>query len=130
MPVFFQKYILLFALLPSVLLAQQKASISGTIKTKNGEPIEGASVSVFGKPGGTTSDANGYFSLSIPANTDITIVLSFIGFNPIKQTFNLPPGTKKQLIFEMEKSNIILPELTIEEEKIVAPICKPSIQSW
>ncbi len=117
MPVFFQKYILLFALLPSVLSAQQKANISGTIKTKSGEPIEGASVSVFGKPGGTTSDANGYFSLSIPANTDITIVLSFIGFNPIKETINLPSGTKKQLTFEMEKSNIILPELTIEEEK-------------
>jgi hypothetical protein len=117
MPFFIRKYFFLIALLPSLLIAQQKASVYGTLKTKNGEPIEGASIAIYGKPGGTTSDNKGNFSLSFSANTDVTLVISFVGFNTIKEIINLPQGTKKELVFEMEKSNYILPELTIEEEK-------------
>lgn len=54
--------------------------ITGTVTDNDNRPLQGASVSLKGSGTGTTTDANGRFSLSIPGNTGI-LVISFVGFN-------------------------------------------------
>lgn len=61
----------------------QTRTITGTVKDEAGDPIEGASVTVKGSRVGTTTDADGTFSLSVPA-TAKTIVVSSVGFAPME----------------------------------------------
>jgi TonB-dependent starch-binding outer membrane protein SusC len=58
----------------------QTKVITGTITDDKGAPVQGASVSVKGAKGGTTTDANGAFSLTVGASAK-SIVVSSVGYN-------------------------------------------------
>ena len=72
--------IALLAISVSTLLAQQTRVITGTVtSTTEGEgPIPGATVQVKGTTIGTTTDVNGKYSITVPANAT-TLVFSYIG---------------------------------------------------
>ena len=65
-----------FLLFAGALLAQK--SISGTVTDDKGNPIPNASVVVRGTATGTTTKADGTFSITVPANAT-TLVFSSIG---------------------------------------------------
>jgi TonB-linked SusC/RagA family outer membrane protein len=68
------------ALMPCMSLAQNQ-TVKGTILDEKGEPIIGATVLVSGeKTGGTVTDIDGNYELSVPANSKITV--TYIGFVP------------------------------------------------
>jgi TonB-dependent starch-binding outer membrane protein SusC len=58
----------------------QTKVITGKITDANGAPVQGASVTPKGSKGGTTTDANGAFSLTVPASAT-SVVVSSVGFN-------------------------------------------------
>src|SRR5450631_1100839 len=58
----------------------QTKVITGKITDANGAAVQGASVTVKGAKGGTTTDANGAFSLTMPA-TAKSLIVSSVGFN-------------------------------------------------
>ena len=59
-----------------------RGSVSGTITdASTGEPLIGAAIVVKGTDRGVVSDINGNYSLGIPGGS-VTVVASFIGFNP------------------------------------------------
>lgn len=59
-------------------VTQQHRTVTGTVVDANGEPVVGASVVVKGTSRGTTTDAQGNFSISVSSNTPLEI--SYIGF--------------------------------------------------
>lgn len=69
-------YSMLMLVLPMLATAQQTA-VKGTVKDKSG-PMPGVSVMVQGQQSGTTTDANGNFSLNAPATA--TLVLRLVGY--------------------------------------------------
>jgi TonB-linked SusC/RagA family outer membrane protein len=58
--------------------ASQQKEISGSVKDRNGQSLPGVTIVVKGTTTGTISDANGNFTLSIPAGAQI-LVFSFVG---------------------------------------------------
>jgi TonB-linked SusC/RagA family outer membrane protein len=58
----------------------QTKVITGTITDDHGAYVQGASVAVKGAKGGTTTDVNGAFSLTVAASAK-TLVISSVGFN-------------------------------------------------
>lgn len=70
----------------------QTATITGVIKNSKGEPLENANIAIVGETVGTQSDKNGKFKLTIPANKDVKVGISFIGYNTQTKTFNLKPN--------------------------------------
>ena len=67
---------------PSQTGTQSRQPITGTVTDDQNGPLPGATVQIKGTQTGTTTDANGKFSLTLP-NTDPTVlVVSFIGFDP------------------------------------------------
>jgi TonB-linked SusC/RagA family outer membrane protein len=62
-------------LLCTQLLAQNR-TLSGRITDVNGNPVPNASVVVKGSKTGTTTDGNGFYSISVPANAKVLIVSS------------------------------------------------------
>lgn len=69
----------LFLLLYSTDASAQTRKVSGTVKdVVSGAPISGASITVKGTTVGTSTDAEGAFSLDVPANA--LLVVSSIGY--------------------------------------------------
>ncbi len=73
------------ALCPVLLLfafvAQAQKTITGKVTDEKGSPVIGASVVVKGGTIGTTTDASGNFSLSVPSSTK-SITVSYVGYTP------------------------------------------------
>ena len=57
----------------------QTKVITGTINDDKGAAVQGATVSVKGSKGGTTTDAAGFFTLTVPT-TAKSIIVSSVGF--------------------------------------------------
>ena len=79
-------WILLFFSAP--LLAQTNV-IRGKVADDSGSGLPGVNIIIKGTSSGTTSDADGNYSLNVPANTtEGTLVYSFIGFSTQEQPIN------------------------------------------
>lgn len=63
---------------PPVSPATPMADISGKITDTEGAPLQGVSIKIKGTDKGSTTDADGNFSLSAPANA--ILVVSYVGF--------------------------------------------------
>src|SRR5689334_22266603 len=73
------KVFLLTVMLGSFLFSfAQKATIRGTVKDANGQPLPGASIQVQGKRMGTLTDNAGSYQLSLPAGK-YTLIVSYAG---------------------------------------------------
>lgn len=66
-------------LLLSLLSAAQERVINGRITDATGNGLFGVSITIKGQTTGTTTDANGQFSLTVPANTT-TLVVTSVGY--------------------------------------------------
>ncbi len=61
----------------------QTRVITGTVRDTSGTPLAGASVTVRGTQTGTTTDANGKFTLTLSSSTK-TVVVSYAGFKTME----------------------------------------------
>ena len=74
--------LLLCALLPLTLPAQN-LNVSGAVRGSDGDPVAGVSVVVKGTTVGATTDVNGSYTISAPA--DATLVFSFLGLGTVEE---------------------------------------------
>ena len=56
-------------------------TITGTVTTREGTPLVGASVVVVGQRSGETTGTNGTFSIRVPANAN-TLKITYVGYQP------------------------------------------------
>ncbi|MCK8494517.1 SusC/RagA family TonB-linked outer membrane protein [Spirosoma sp. RP8] len=61
-------------------LAQARATVTGTVRDSQNNPLPGATIQVKGTTTGTTAGADGTFRLNLPAARAATLVVSAIGF--------------------------------------------------
>lgn len=89
----------LLALLPTVVSAQQAATISGRVTTESGSPLANANVTVAGMGIGTQTDENGRYSINVPAarvnGQTVDIIARRLGYGARKVavTLSLSGGT-------------------------------------
>jgi iron complex outermembrane receptor protein len=65
----------------SLSIFAQSKTVTGTVTDKDGAGVAGASVVVKGSNLGTNTNANGAFTISVPASAK-TLVISFVGLAP------------------------------------------------
>lgn len=80
--------LLLCSILYTTLVVGQTATIRGIILDQNNIPVLGANVA-YDNNLGTVTNNNGVYILEIPANTEVVVTYSYIGFKNISQPFNL-----------------------------------------
>ncbi len=109
-------YIILFAvvLFSTSLFGQNKTEIKGTVSTSEQKKLELVNVSIKGLPGGTVTDANGDFTISVNQTPPITLIFSSIGYNIKEVVLDKIEDTKNLQIVLTEKQE------TIEEVNIKA----------
>lgn len=94
----------LIALLSCQQILAQSA-ITGTVVDEKNEPVIGATIMVPSTKGGTVSDFDGNFSLSVSAGTEI--VVSYVGYKT--QTLKLTPG----MVVTMKEESGLLDEVLV-----------------
>lgn len=70
-------YFLLLA--PFLLVAQTRTITGRVVSDSSNQPLSGVSVSVKGKPGGTTTNADGKYSINVSENNAI-LTFSYVGY--------------------------------------------------
>lgn len=98
---------ILFVLIPfSAVLAQRK--VTGTVTSAGNTPIPGATVQIKGQTTGTSSDATGHFTITVPNNSAV-LVISSIGF----QTQEVQVGEKSELTVNLAETVGNLSEVVV-----------------
>jgi len=111
------KLILLVLLfIGSNVLAQEKFTISGSITdVETGETMIGATVLVLELPGtGTTCNAYGYYSITVPTG-QYSLIVSYIGYEKIIQAVDLTEN--KKIDFKLKTDSETLDEVVVTAER-------------
>lgn len=90
--------LLCYSLLLGTLVLAQSATLEGTIKGIEGDPLIGANVLVKGSTTGTVTDENGQYTLQLDAGVN-TIIASYIGFADQEKIVDLKESITEQLDF-------------------------------
>ena len=91
-----------------VTLNAQNVNLSGKVTDSSGEPVIGASVVLVGNSSvGSITDLDGNYSLSVPANSSVTV--SFIGY----QSQTVAVGGRSVINFTLEEDNDFLEETVV-----------------
>ncbi|MFD2934709.1 SusC/RagA family TonB-linked outer membrane protein [Spirosoma flavum] len=96
-----------FMLMSSITVLAQDRRITGTV-TSNGETIPGANVVLKGTTVGTTTDANGAFTLTLRGSADV-LSISAIGYKPVQVTV----GNQTAVTVKLEEDATSLNEVVV-----------------
>ena len=115
------KKLLLFILflLPAFVFAQRPTGVLfGKITDDNGKAVEFVNVAVQNTKYGVVSDARGSYSLTLPADTLINVVFSFVGYEEIKINVQLKPDERRKHDVKMQVTSTMLTEVTVHDQSI------------
>ncbi len=115
----FQYYLLfIFIALTFKTSAQSLAVLSGTITDEKNQPIEFVNIQIEGTTLGAITNTNGLYSLDLPANQPLKIILSFIGFKTQELEIQLKPEERKEINVQLARTNTVLPDVEIKAQQI------------
>ncbi|WP_462280753.1 TonB-dependent receptor [Salinivirga cyanobacteriivorans] len=113
------KYSLFFLLLVLALSAktQSTAWVTGRVTDIDNYPIELVNIVVESTQAGTSSAFNGKYKIIVPANEDIRIIFTRVGFKREVIEVNLEPGERERIDVQLEMTSEELAEIEIAEER-------------
>ncbi len=94
----------------------QTATIFGRLTDSLKNPIESANVAVPGTQYGTSSDRDGFFSLSVPANQKIIVSVSILGYSVQSFELKLKEDEKFNLNVKLEAKANLLNGVQVEDK--------------
>ena len=81
--------------------------VSGKITNSSGEPLFGVSIRIKGASGGTQTDANGNFSLTVPDKA--VLILSYVGYD----TQEVPVNDRTEINISMKTSEKVMDQVVV-----------------
>ena len=91
----------------SQMVAQTQKKVSGKVVDATGEPLIGVSVSLIGQSGGTITDIDGNYSITVPVNARLKF--SYIGYQEQEITIS----NQNVLNVTLEESSETLEEVVV-----------------
>jgi hypothetical protein len=108
----------LLSMASPALRAQENAILSGNVRDQDNEPLELVNVAMVGSTSGIATDKAGNYVLVIPANKEITVDFSFIGYKSKRFQVNLKPGEKKELNVVLMMAFTELKDVEIKDDQV------------
>jgi hypothetical protein len=121
-------FLALFLLISQISFAQEKYTISGTIKDKkSGELLIGTVVRITEiKNAGAASNEYGFYSITVPEG-DYTLVVSMLGYQSVTEKIALHQNIRKDIFMgDTAKS---MEEVVITDERADANVTDPQMGS-
>jgi|694.fasta_scaffold18545_4 hypothetical protein len=98
--------------------AQKTATLKGRVTdAESNKPIESISISLRGTSTATYSDSAGFYSLTVPADKELIIVVNGISFKPKTIRKTLVEGSIEVLDFPLESNSKYLKGVDIEDRQ-------------
>ncbi|MFI5123703.1 MAG: carboxypeptidase-like regulatory domain-containing protein [Chitinophagales bacterium] len=105
-------------LLPGIVLAQKPgAVVSGKVLDENEQPLANVSIIMLGHETGIRSSDSGSFRIRVPADKAFALLFSYTGYKTIQQNFLLNDKEQEQVLIRMEKSDQVLPGVTVKDDR-------------
>ncbi len=105
-------------IIPLLGISQEKAAVYGKVTNDKGNPVEFANLSVIGYSGGTSTGEDGNYMLVVPANTELTLVISHISYHQQQFLVNLSKGQEKELNISLVPSTEELDDVEIVDHQV------------
>lgn len=102
----------------SIVNAQEKAKIYGTVTTKKGKPIEGANLVLEGTIDGATSDKEGKFEFETRKTGEFNLLVTAMGFSEQALAISIDEGQQTELKIIMSKE-IVTDEIIVTASSFV-----------
>lgn len=120
------KKILIFLLLvPAILFAQKKHTLSGTVfDDKNKETLIGASMYIEETKTAFNTNEYGFYSVTLPEG-DYTLTISYVGYKNFQEKVSLTQDTKKNILLSGDTN--ALDEVVVVDNRKRANIRKPEM---
>ncbi|MEZ5199451.1 MAG: TonB-dependent receptor [Bacteroidales bacterium] len=99
-------------------IGQERAFVFGKVTDERGKAMELVNVAITGLPGGTMTDSKGNYELEVPANIELYVGMSFVGYEKAVEMVNLQPGERKEINKSMRISSTTLPVIEVEDKQI------------
>ena len=106
-----------FFFLSKSALSQSTALLKGNVTDQDNQPIEMVNVAVVGYASGTTTDKSGHYEIKVPAESNVVIDFSFIGYERQQYKIYLETGETKQLDIKLSFTSTDLPGFEVKEEQ-------------
>lgn len=90
----------LFTLVLTTALAQTKGKISGKVVNSSNEPLAGVAIKIAGITGGTTTDVEGRYVISLPTGKKYSLDFSSMGYQP-KSITEVEPIANKEVTLDI-----------------------------
>jgi TonB-dependent receptor len=121
-PVVSKKHALLFAsLLITLFSFAQTGKIAGKVLNNKNEPLQGVSVKVTGTTGGTTTDIEGRFTLSLATGKKYEITLTAVGYAAkVISDVEVTANQVSELSFMMDRGGEELGTVTVTSRRTPA----------
>ncbi|HMM12241.1 MAG TPA: carboxypeptidase-like regulatory domain-containing protein [Bacteroidales bacterium] len=110
--------LILSALMAFVQSQGQQVILRGKVSDERGRPMELVNVAVKGRPGGTTTNAAGMYSLPVEAGKRHTVVFSFIGYTPAERLVDAGVDDGLVLDISLFPATTTLPTAEIREDRL------------
>ena len=109
-------FVLLFS--NSIEAQNKRAYISGRITDEKGVGLELVNIGIINikTPIGATTNKKGEYSFSIPANQDLELAISYIGYATKLYKIHLKPNETKVINFSLVRSSTTLDAIEIRED--------------
>lgn len=117
-PAFFLLFLLLFSLGTTAQSGRLNALLSGSVADENGQPLSPVNIHLKGYPIGTSSDKAGNFKLRIPANRQLTLVFSMVGYQSLEKTISAQAEEEITLHIQLKPSEEQLNEVTVRQGRV------------
>jgi hypothetical protein len=110
--------ILLSSFLIQYSFSQEVATIKGKIVNEKNEGLPNVSISILGKETSVLSNVEGYFSISIPANTAVALIFSYTGYQSFQKNLTLFPNATQFIQVQLQNKLNELKEVIITDERL------------
>ncbi|HLN52574.1 MAG TPA: carboxypeptidase-like regulatory domain-containing protein [Lentimicrobium sp.] len=97
---------------------QEMGEIYGKITDDQNNPVPLANISLSNQPGGTISKMDGTYQLKIPANKEVIVAFTYVGYTSQFIRIVIKSGERKLLDRKLLPSTTQLPGFVITDEKI------------
>jgi len=103
-------------ILTQSVIAQVNSTVFGLVSDAQNIPVKAVNISVSIPDYGTITNDNGLFELQLPANENLTLTFSCVGYVSKEMSLRMQPGEKKELNVALETFVDELQEVEIIEK--------------
>lgn len=91
--------------------------LHGNILDEKGKPVPLVNISIWGTPLGTISNDRGEYSMNVPANREIAVIATMIGYESVRREISAKEGESVRIDFVLEISFERISEVMIYQER-------------